>query len=498
MAAPALPQLPLIGSEAQFAALRNALDAAGYTETGVCQRVGIQKIFDFRLEGDPPINEDPPDALGKLIRLMLECGPVSRADAGALPWKELEELGLVMPNPANPGQWVCTAILYPELGMYIASDRTRALPGQSSHPMEEMEDIVYPGIVLNTGLFLGLIPFTPCDAFLDLCAGTGVAALAAARGGARHSYAYDLTARSTHFAEFNRRMNAIENMTAAQGDLYDPAGELIFDRIAVHPPYLPVFRRHAIFDSGGQDGEEIVRRVIQGLPRYLRPGGRFYSLTMGTDREKPLEQRVREWLGETESEFDVALVVRRVLNPSEYVPQAVVQYRGEIADIPAWQKFFKQLGVRGLVYGFLMIQRRAERRPVFTVRRQLGPRTDLAEHQWLMDWETSLARSGATDLLSSRPRARDGVTQVTHKLESQGWVPESYRFDIRHPFDMELNAQAWAGYLLQHADGSRTGAELLEAMKRDAAVAPDTPPQEFANMLALLVSGGFLMLSSDS
>jgi SAM-dependent methyltransferase len=495
MTAPALPKLPFIGTDEQFGALRSALLDAGYTEAGVCQRVGIEKIFDFRLEGDVHIHEDPQDALGKLIRLLLDCGPVSRESA-ALPWKELDDLGLVMPDPSDPTRWVCTSILYPELGMYIASDRTRALPGQSVKPMEEMDDIVYPGIVLNTGLFLSLVPVTPCDAFMDLCAGTGVAALAAARGGARRAYAFDLTARSTHFAEFNRRLNGIDNMTALQGDLYDPAGDMTFDRIAAHPPYLPVFRQHAVYDSGGQDGEEIVRRIIQGLPRYLRAGGRFYALTMGTDREKPLEHRVREWLGYAESEFDVALVVRRVLNPSEYASQNVVQYRGEIGDIPAWQKFFRDLGVRGLVYGFLMVQRRTERRTVFTVRRQLGPRTALAEHQWLMDWETSVARSGAGDLLTMRPRAREGVTlQVTHKLESNGWVPESYRFEIQHPFDMELSAQAWAGYLMQRADGSLSGAELLEALKHDGAIAPETPPQEFAKMLALLVSGGFLQVS---
>jgi SAM-dependent methyltransferase len=496
MTAPALPQVPLFGSEEQFAALRNALFAAGYTEEGVCRRVGIERIFDFRLEGEVHLKEDPPDALGKLIRFLLEGVPLSRAETETLPWKELDDLGLLMPDPSDPTRSACTSALYPALGMYIASDRTRALPGQSIQPMEDMADIVYPGIVLNTGLFLSLVPFTPCDAFLDLCAGSGVAALAAARGGARHSYAYDLTARSTHFAEFNRRLNSIENATAAQGDLYDPAGEMTFDRIAVHPPYLPVFRRHAIFDSGGQDGEEIVRRIIQGLPRYLRPGGRFYALTMGTDREKPLEQRVREWLGEGESEFDVALVVRRVLNPGDYAAQAVVQYRGEIADIPAWQKFFAELGVRGLVYGMMMIQRRAERRPVFTVRRQLGPKTAIAEHQWLLEWETALVRSGASDLLALRPRAREGVgLQVTHKLEGQGWVPEAYRFDVRHPFDMELKAQAWAAYLMQRADGSLTGAELLEAMKNDGAVVPETPPHEFAHMLGLLVSGGFLQVS---
>src|SRR5262249_53070713 len=163
---------------------------------------GLQKIFEFRLLGDPHFNEDPPDTLGKLIRLLMECGPVNRADAAALPWSEMEALGLVMPDPSQSEQWICTSMLYPVLGMYVASDRTRPMPVPD---YKTPEDIVYPGIVLNTGLFLSLLAATPCDAFLDLCAGTGVAAMAAARDYARRSYAYDLTARSTHYAEFNKR-----------------------------------------------------------------------------------------------------------------------------------------------------------------------------------------------------------------------------------------------------------------------------------------------------
>jgi SAM-dependent methyltransferase len=487
-----LPSLPLIGPQERFTALRRALLAADFTERAVSERLGIKDIFGYWLEGASYFSEEPEDALGKLIRLTLDGGPVSRDRAPALPWAELDALGLVMPDPTEPSRWVATAMLYPVCGMYISSDRTRPVVAGTGKPPD---DIVYPAIVPNTGLFLSLVPFTPCDAFLDLCAGTGVAALAAAHGGAGHAYSFDLTARCTHYAEFNRHLNGIANVSAAQGDLYEPAGDRTFDRIAAHPPYVPVYRPQFVFDSGGQDGEHIVRRIIQGLPRHLRPGGRSYILTMGTDREKPFEYRVREWLGDQEDEFDVAFVVRRVLAPKDYVSTAVVRYNGLVSDITAWQKFFEDLGVRSLSYGFLTIQRRVERRPVFTVRRQLGPRTGQAEHQWLMDWETSVARTGAGELLGARPRAaQDTRLRLKHRLEGDGWIPESYHLETEYPFSMELGAQAWTAFLLQRADGASTGAELLEIMKRENAVAADTPTQEFARMLALLVSGGFLTI----
>src|SRR5207245_1035784 len=159
-------------------------------------------------------------------------------------------------------------------GLYIVSDRSRPEEGVEGQPPE---DFVYPAIVPNTELLLELAPCQPCDAFLDLCSGTAIAALVAAKSGARQAWAFDITGRSTHFAEFNRRLNGIANMTPATGDLYEPAGDLTFDRIVAHPPYVPVYRPQLIFDSGGHDGEQIVRRIIEGLPRYLRPGGRFYA-----------------------------------------------------------------------------------------------------------------------------------------------------------------------------------------------------------------------------
>lgn len=485
--------LPFIGSEAQFTALRQALTAADFTERGVCERLGLSDIFGYRLEGAAHLEEEPSDSLGKLIRLVLDGGTVVRDRAPGLPWTELDALGLVAAHPTEPAQWVGTGMLYPVYGMLVASDRTRPVVAVASG--KPPEDIVYPAIVPNTGVFLSLVPFTPCEAFLDLCAGTGIAALAAARGGAGHSYAYDLTARSTHYAEFNRRLNGVENFTAAQGDLYHPAGDLTFDRIAAHPPYVPVFRPQFVFDSGGQDGELIVRRIVEGLPRHLRPGGRCYVLCMGTDRQKPFEHRVREWLGEAQGEFDVALVVRRTLSPKEYVSSAVVRHHGMVSDIPAWQKFFEDLGVVNMPYGLLTVQRRAERRPVFTVRRQLGEQTGPEEHQWLLDWETSVARTAARELLEARLRAAEGTRlRVEHRLEGDGWLTESYDLEIDYPFRMEMRAQAWAAFLLQRADGSSTGAELLEILKGEGAVAADAPPHEFARMLALLVSGGFLKI----
>jgi SAM-dependent methyltransferase len=483
-----------LGTRDDFSALRSALLAAGYTEPAICERLSLQKIsqFKFATERRPPPRpmEQNPDPLDLLIRLFLESEPLHRDTASTLPLGLFSTLGLISPHAADLLSG--TVMLHPLRELYIVSDRPIPIEGAHRRPPD---DFVYPALIPNTQLFLDLIPPSPCDAFLDLCAGTGIAALVAARDGAAHAYSNDITERSTVFAEFNRRLNGIPNLTAAQGDLYEPAADLTFDRIVAHPPYVPVYRPNLIFDSGGQDGEQISRRIIEGLPRYLRPGGRFYGLTMGSDRDHPFEHRLREWLGPAEKDFDVAFVKRITRTPREWAAESVISKKGAVTDIPNWRAFFENLHVQALVYGLVMIQRRVQPRPVFTVRRQIGPRTGPAEHAWLFDWETSAVSHPATWALSWKPRAVPGIhLRVDHAFENGNWIPETYLLETDHPFDSELPAQAWTAHLFTRADGSRTTAELLDQLKTDGALHPQTPPEAFAEMLSTLISGGFLQV----
>jgi SAM-dependent methyltransferase len=491
--------IPLrMGTEAEFAALRSALASAGYAEPAICTRLGIERLTRFDLERErrpkrPPAT--PPDALDVLIRMFLEGEAVPRSEvasqAGAVPVDLFLTLGLVA--AVDSDLLSGTLLLHPMRGLYIVSDRPSPIAAEASGSVPD--DFVYPAMIPNTDLFLDLIQPGPCAAFLDLCAGTGIAALLAAREGAARAYAYDITQRSTVFAEFNRRLNGLANVSAAQGDLYDPAGQLTFDRIVAHPPYVPVYRPHLIFDSGGQDGEQIVRRIIEGLPRYLRPGGRFYALTMGSDREQPFERRLREWLGSQESAFDVAFVNRTTRAPREWAAESVIRNRGAVEDIANWRAFFENLHVNALVYGLVMIQRRVHDRPVFTVRRQTGPRTGSGEHRWLFDWETASVERDPGWLLAARPRSAPGIElQVKHRFDAGNWVPYDYLLETEYPFNNELRAQGWTAYLFACADGSRTSAELLEKLKADGALHAETPAVEFAEMLGTLISGGFLQV----
>lgn len=478
----------LLGSDAEFSALRDALLACDYTEAAICSRFHIHRVSELRLEGSPaPDTCGLNDVVRLLVHLLIEGAALQPSSASPLPIRELESLGLVT---VHPDRIVANVLLYPTRHLYIVSDRTRPAEGD---PL--LDDIVYPAIVPNTDLFLDHLPPGANDAFLDLCAGTGIAALVAAQSGARHAWAFDITARSTHFAEFNRRLNALPNVTAAEGDLYQPAaddtGDQTFDRIVAHPPYLPVYRPRFVFDSGGQDGEQIVRRIVEGLPRYLRPGGKFFALTMGSDRDQPFEHRLRDWLGADAGEFDVAFIVRKTISPHDYSADAVLMHKGSLQDIAGWRDLFAEWGVRSLAYGFVVIQRRQRDRAVFTVRHDSGPKTGPAECAWLIEWTT--AALDTQKLLAMKPHARDNASlRVEHRFAAGAWNPESYRLASEYPFSSTMNIEPWAPHLLTIANGTSTIRKLLDQLKSAGGLPDSVEPEEFARVVAAMVSAGFL------
>src|SRR5205807_2146263 len=129
----------------------------------------------------------------------------------------------------------------------------------------------------------------------------------------------------------------MRNVTMVEGDLYDAVRDLTFDRIVTHPPYVPAPRTELIFRDGGDDGEQILRRIIEGLPRHLRVGGRFYTLVLGADLEdENFEDRIRKWLGPSQAEFDLVMVSHSLRPPSGFVANSLNSGKIRLKDLKFW------------------------------------------------------------------------------------------------------------------------------------------------------------------
>lgn len=114
---------------------------------------------------------------------------------------------------------------------------------------------------------------------LELGAGLGVAAVLAAKAGAR-VVATDVVPEAVEAIRLNARLNDAE-VDARLGDCYAPVVGETFDLICSNPPQMPTPPDReradpaAAADNGGRDGWAILDRIIAGAADHLVPGGRL-------------------------------------------------------------------------------------------------------------------------------------------------------------------------------------------------------------------------------
>lgn len=494
--------LPIrIGSDDEFRTLAAWLRAVGYTVGGVCERARVRSVFGFptRDEGRETVGsvEDPLDLL---IGLFLDGAavrtPVFERLVPAEARASLEALGIMGSIPGDPASLGATVSLYPVDSLYVASDLRIQARGRDASEEPEPADFVFSAITPNTGTFLENLPATPCRHLLELCSGTGVAALAGAAL-AEHAWAVDITERSTRFAEFNAHLNGVENFTALRGDLFEPVRGLTFDRIVAHPPYVPAPDTEVIFRDGGTDGEDILRRILEGLPGHLAPGGCLYATFRATDRVgAPLEDRLRAMIGEREGEFDLLMVTHYEFFPTEYYARLAAAGRVPFSVLEERHRLYQGLDAVNVVYTSIVVQRHTRARPAFTLRRARGTEAGWREAEWLRGWATAISRGDWTTLLlDGRPvLSPHAELHMRHTVEEAEWRVKSCEIRAERPFPRTVQLSYPMAVMLTAYDGSLTIRDQLARLRAAGALAPEMPDDAFLGFLREMVTEGVLVL----
>ncbi len=482
--------------EAQLAELRALLARLGYTQAAAWARMGCEPVGVYRNpvdDGRDPMQLN--DALDACIRLFMDGEGLSRPILSDLMGAEalalLAAIGLVESVPGDDAMLRATVQLYPTQDLYVVSDRH--FDGRVSSEVVT-NDVVYPAITYTVARYLELLPRRPIGPMLEVCGGTGIAALALSPTATR-VWSSDITQRSTEFARFNARLNAIDNLTAVAGDMYEPVAGLRFDLIAAHPPYVPSLERKLIFRDGGAAGEEITQRVVEGAPAHLTPGGRLYCTCMGSERvNAPFEQRVREWLGEAGADCDVFFFLVQSHDPLVYYARAAASRRIGFDKIYEHLLPLKELGVRELLYGTIVIRRHGEARSALTLRQEIHGEVTWRDVDWYVDFTTMMAQPDAPErLLAMKPSTRDGVAlAVRHTKELGEWGPTGSAVLSTGPFAAEMSGHAWLAALLARCDGERTVRDHWQSLRDASAIAPDWAPEELAAMVRTMIVGEIL------
>jgi release factor glutamine methyltransferase len=118
----------------------------------------------------------------------------------------------------------------------------------------------------------------PDSSVADLCAGSGLLAVTAARNGAGAVTAVDISRRAVLTARLNALLNGV-SVEALRGDLFEPLAGRRFDLIVSNPPYVPAdgdtlpVRGPARAWDAGRDGRALLDRICIDAPGHLQPGG---------------------------------------------------------------------------------------------------------------------------------------------------------------------------------------------------------------------------------
>jgi len=149
---------------------------------------------------------------------------------------------------------------------------------------------------------LAVLGESPDPVVADLGTGSGAIACAIARAVPRAEVlAVEVSAGALVVASRNvRELGLSSRVRLLAGDLFAPLGSLLgsLDLVVANPPYLPSaviaslppeVSRHeprAALD-GGPDGMAVIRRIVNGAPAVLKPGG-WLLMEIGEEQAGPI------------------------------------------------------------------------------------------------------------------------------------------------------------------------------------------------------------------
>ena len=281
-------------------ALIPKLAALGYSETGISKCLGLQDLagLQWRL-----VSIYRSERLAGRERLALAIDLLLLQ--GALPPDELDRLfaasevqvlvraGLLEIDHSGTAR--ARASLFPFGDSLFFSDQAwphLPHPGYVTVPSDQ---VMWIG--LDSRHLAYCTSRRPFRSALDLCTGSGIHALLASAHTER-VLAVDINPRAACCTRFNAAVSGVANLEVEVADLFAGARGERFDLITANPPFVPSPLDNLGFRDGGRSGEEILKRIVAGLPQHLAPGGMAQIITeLGERDDEPLVLRLREWLG---------------------------------------------------------------------------------------------------------------------------------------------------------------------------------------------------------
>jgi hypothetical protein len=488
------------------ARLREALTAAGFDYEGVAAALGpVAHAALSRNETTPGLRAT---AGGSPLETLTRLWPLQAAVE--LPAAEAALPGLVDPLcnagllERSVGSVRARVDVRPyaddEHDWWVVSDLT---PGLDGAPNRVGPDHVL-GISSASTSLAQLTVRSPVGSALDLGTGCGVQSLHLARHAGR-VVATDVNRRALAMTGLNAALNDVA-VDIREGSLFDPVRGSSYDLVVTNPPFVvsPGTGELLVYRDSGLPGDEMVRRVVTGVPGHLEPGGLAQVLANWVHVEgQPWEERLEEWLAPRHGvACDAWVVQREVADPAQYVelwlrdaghdrsPDYARRY-------DAWVGWFEDQGITGVGFGWVNLRRTDRERPSvrveewpFEVEQPLGP--EVAAWAARTDLLAGLSGLSGDRLLARAWRRREDVRQETVG-EPGAEDPEVIVLRQQRGMRRARQVDTAEAALVGASDGELTGGQIVAAL----ATLLQRPVEELRDGLTVavreLVEDGFLV-----
>ena len=466
------------------------LSSGFFDEQGIRERLGGMDVGRITQKSVPRLLALTAggSALDMLIRLF-----VLRVRAG-------EEAVRHVFGPQDFNRWMESGLLTNAGGEVEAPVRIKPFAGlllvsdPSDGPLR-FDHVLGPGKASVE--LLHVTPRIPFKRALDLGTGCGVQGLLCARHCATVT-GTDINPRALAVAEFNARLNGVENMAFRTGSLFEPVADEPFDLILMNMPYAISPDVRFLFRDGGGAGDGFLQNLIRQIPDHLATGGFCMLTAQWAELEgEPWRARLLNWFRGLP--FDVWIFRQQSQPAASYAENWIAET--ELPAPPArwqeWNAHLHALRIKSVHTGLIVLRRRQTGEGWFSITDDVtsfaeGSADDILagfrQRDFLATHRDDGALLGHTYRLSPKTR----ISQ-TFDPAAPGWRVIKTVLRNRAGLSFAAKIDEHALTLLQRLDGAKTLRETVEQFAADTRFNPAQLAQRVVAMVRTLIEHGFLL-----
>ncbi len=472
--------------------LRAFFDEAGYTESNLRKHLGAAELPSSHLRNRSRLL-DRTSAITQLNTLlrwfwlfMVQDRELAASQIPSVILEVMLECGLLA---AEEGMLAPRAMLLHIDGFLVASDHPVGIENKQN------EMVLWPN---PTSKFLAKFAVKQHSrATLDLGTGSGILSLNASSF-SDSVVATDLNARAVACANFNARLNGIENVETFVGDCFAPVSGRRFDLILSNPPFFITPQTDYMFCDNPMDLDGLCRRLVKEGPEYLNEGGYMQMLCEWAQiKGQPWEERVAEWLEGTGC--DAWVMKGLTQDPEEYAQHRIRETSQDNSqdakNYEQYMNYYRRRGVEAIHDGLFVLRRRTGQNFVRIEEVPPTPSGNLGELVLRTFAAHDLLQVNDTDekILRLSPRLAEHVRLEQICVASEGqWKAEALNLRLTSGFAFHVAVQPLVADFLVSCDGTRT----TESAIRDFAVKAKAPVEkvqsECISMVRRLIERGFM------